>query len=137
MPLSDLDAFRLELGDTDATDYLFTDDEAQYFIDNNPQRLLVAVADACDALARRFARKADLIVKSGNDQVARKYTGMADTYSARAKELRERAINNSGVPWHGGGSISRKEDLATDTDRVQPRFKRGEFDNPSADPSLR
>jgi hypothetical protein len=133
MPLSDLDAFRLELGDTDVTAQLFTDTEAQYFLGKHPGRVLLAVADACDALARRFANKVDVSIKSGEDAVSRKYSSMADSYSARAKELRTREQGAS-APWHGGGSQSRKDDLLADTDRVQPRSRRGEFDSPQAGP---
>lgn len=134
MTVSALDAFRLELGDRDENAYLFNDNEAQYFIDAHPGSVLLAVADACDALARQFANKADLEVKSGDDSVKRKYSGMADTWATRAADLRKRAIANSGVPWHGGGSRSRKDSLAADTDRVQPRFRRGEFDAPGVCP---
>lgn len=127
MATSDLDAFRLELGDRDSTDPLFNDNEAQYFIGLHPGNVLLAVADACDALARTFARKADVSIKSGDDAISRKYGAISKSYEDRATALRARAIANSGIPWHGGGSRSRKDDLASDPDRVQPRFGRGQF----------
>jgi hypothetical protein len=52
-----LGAFRLELGDLGTDNQLFTDEQAQYFIDKRPTNLLLAVADAADALAARFARE--------------------------------------------------------------------------------
>lgn len=131
--LTDLDRFRLELGDRNEDAPLFNDDEAGYFLDKNPGNVLAAVADACDALSRTFANKADTEIKSGDDSVKRKYSGMAETWATRASEMRKRAIANSGIPWHGGGSFSRKCDLAQDTDRVQPRFRRGQFNAPGTE----
>lgn len=129
MTVTDLDAFRLELGDRDSTDPLFNDTEAQYFLDKRPGRVLLAVADACESLARRFARKVDTQIKSADDSVTRKWSTMAASYAAQAKELRARdRAENPGAPWRGGKSHARKDDLASDTDRVQPAFQRGQFD---------
>ncbi len=60
MPVTtELDKFRLELGDINENAPLFNDDEAEYFIAKRPANLLLAVADAADALAARFAREFD------------------------------------------------------------------------------
>lgn len=59
--LTDLDRFRLQLGDTNAADPLFNDDEAQHFIASTSSTA-AAVAMAVDALTLRFAREYDVTV---------------------------------------------------------------------------
>lgn len=84
-----LTAFRLELGDTDPDDELYTDEQAQYFLDGQPGSILLAVADACDALARRFAREFDFATTSekrfDRSQKAKAYRDAATELRARAK----------------------------------------------------
>lgn len=126
MTVTDLDAFRLELGDTDSSAPLFNDTEAQYWLDQRPGNVLLAVADACDSLARRYSRMVDV----STDGQSLKLSQRATSYKEAADALRKRAIASS-APWNGGGSRSRKQDLCEDPDRVQPAFRRGEFDNPS------
>lgn len=131
--LTDLDKFRLELGDRDGADPLFNDDEAQYFIDKRPGRVLLAVADACDALATRFGREHDFEWQ-GSQNARGKFSRsqMAKAYAEQAKTLRARdRKENPGAPWRGGKSHARKDALAGDPDRVQPAFQRGQFDGSS------
>lgn len=130
MALTDLEAFRLELGDVDVADFQFTDEEAEYFLANHSGNVLLAVADACDALARRYARLGDTTIKSADDSVTRKASHIAKGYADLAKDLRARSTAPSGGPWHGTSSIARKNTLRDDVDRVQPRVSRGEFDAP-------
>lgn len=89
MALTDLQAFRLELGDDDATRELLNDDEAQHYIDQHPDQVLLAVLDACDMLARRFSREHDFEWQ-GSDTARGKFTRsqMAKAYADRAKEIR-------------------------------------------------
>lgn len=83
-----LDQFRLELGDIDASAPLFQDDEAEYFIAKHPTNVLLAVADACDALAARFAREFDFDTTSEKSfkrsQKAKMYEEMAAKFRVRA-----------------------------------------------------
>jgi hypothetical protein len=61
MPItSDLDKFRLALGD-DAATQLFNDDEAEYFLES-AGTVPAAVAAAVDALALRYARQYDTTI---------------------------------------------------------------------------
>ena len=86
--LTDLDKFRLELGDIDATAPLFNDDEAGYFIAARPGSVLLAVADACESLARRFAREFDF---DAPNEKSFKRSQKAEAYRKMAAELRDRA----------------------------------------------
>ncbi len=95
MPITtDLDRFRLELGDHPTVDvpegeyvYLFDDDEAQHFIDSHPSSLMLALAAACDSLAARFAKEFD-VTEDGQSfkasQPAAQYLKLAATFRKRA-----------------------------------------------------
>lgn len=101
MPITtDLDRFRLELGDHPTVDtpeanytYLFNDDEANYFIAGEPSSVLLAVANACDSLARRFARQFDFATTSEKRFDLSQKT---KAYRAEANELRARAKLEAG-----------------------------------------
>ncbi len=89
--LTPLDEFRLGLGDHPTPDtpegdyvYLLNDDECDYFIDKHPTNLMLALADACDALAARFARGFDF----AEDGQSFSRSQMASQYAARATEYR-------------------------------------------------
>lgn len=100
MPITtDLDRFRLELGDTDANAALFNDDEANYFLAKHPTNLLLAVADACDALAARFAREFDF---DSTKEKSFKRSQKADHYLAMAARLRTRALTEGDSTGAGG-----------------------------------
>lgn len=78
---------RLEIGDTDSTAALFTDEELDVYLDNRSDNVLLAAADACDALATRFARAYDF--KTDGQEF---YRGkMSEMWAARAVALRGRA----------------------------------------------
>lgn len=132
---SDQDAVRFEIQDTDPGAPLFQDEEIAFTLDNEagpegdrtPAGMLSAAARCCEALSRRFAMQADTVVGS----LQTTYTKMAENYAERASELRERAIG-IGVPFVGGQSWSAKAASRDDPDRVQPRFRRGEWENPLA-----
>ncbi len=91
-------AFRLELGDlTDP--YLFTDEQAQYFLDKHPSNLLLAVADACDALAARFARQFDF---EANENKRFALSQRSKAYLAMGARIRTRANTEGNSDGTGG-----------------------------------
>lgn len=119
---TDIDRFRLELGDTpaaygiltdangDLTDEqqaefeesaLFNDEEIAYFLDGHPSSVLLAVAAACDALAARFARDVD-IAEDGqsfkDSQIAKGYLAMAARFRQRARDEEVAVQTNAGLP---------------------------------------
>lgn len=84
---STLAKVRLEIGDTDSTQDLFTDEELQIYIDVRGTSYLLAAADACDALAVRFARSYDFETDGQSfkrSQMSKAYQTMADSLRARA-----------------------------------------------------
>ena len=78
---------RLEIGDTDSSAALFTDEELDVYLDNRSDNVLLAAADACDALASRFARAYDF----ETDGQSFKRGSMSGMWAARAVALRARA----------------------------------------------
>ena len=50
---------RLVIGDTDATDYVFSDDELNYFLTKNSNSINMAAADALEAWAAKYAASPD------------------------------------------------------------------------------
>lgn len=128
MPVTtDLDKFRLEIGDTDSTAPLFNDDEAEYFLDRRAGNVLQAAADACEALARKFARQFDF----SEDGQSFKRSQMAAAYRQMAKDLRSRA--SGGVST---ASFTRVDGYSEDIDarqgagqaRPSGRVRQGYFD---------
>lgn len=126
---SDQDAVRFEIQDTDQSQPLISDEEIAYMLVREGS-VLRAAAGCCEVIARNFARRADLTLTSGTDTVKRTYTTMASNYLAMAEKLRQRTSAAGGAPWHGGGSLARKDQLAGEADRVQPRFGRDDFTLP-------
>jgi hypothetical protein len=135
---SDKDAVRFEIQDTDSSAPLLQDEEINWTLDDEagdqlprtPAGVFSAAARCCEALSRRFAMQADTVVGS----LTTTYSRMAENYAERAKELRAKATG-LGVPYVGGQSWSEKAASRADPDRVQPRFRRGEFRSLEAGPS--
>lgn len=95
MPITtNLDKFRLELGDVDETDPLLNDDEANYFLAKyDPVNILSSVADACEALAARFARQMDFSEDGQSFRASQQYA----QFKAQAAECRRRAHRSGSV----------------------------------------
>lgn len=107
-----IDKFRLELGDTPAaygltntqlTEFnaaaLLNDAEITYFLGKHPTNLLLAVADACDALAARFAKAIDFTANDAKSFSASQKHGQ---YLAMAERLRSRANTEGNSDGTGG-----------------------------------
>lgn len=94
MPIAtSLDEFRILLGDRDSATPIYNDVEAQWFIDQRSGSVLLAVADACDALAREYARRVDF----AEDGQSVRLSQASVAYREQAKELRQRAQAGGGL----------------------------------------
>ena len=123
---SDRDAVRFHAGDTDRDLAELEDEEIDYALGLQPD-VKLAAAELLEALAAKYSRKANIAV----GQVRKDLGSVADQLAKRAKDLRATA-GNLAQPFFGGLTKSGKSDLDTRTDDVQPRFRRGQFDNPRA-----
>lgn len=116
---------RLEIGDTDSNAALFSDEEIEVYLTDNNDNVLATAADLCDALATRYALKADTTIGS----LSFKWANVSKSFADRAQVLRRRGLVSA--PFAGGISQSAKDNHANDSDRVQPRFTRDQFTNPA------
>lgn len=109
---ADISEFRLLIGDTPAayglpvTDVagfeavqLLTDEQVQSFLDRHPGSVKLAVAEACDALAARFAQEVDV----AEDGQSLKLSQMAARYAELATRFREQAVKDAASPPSDAG----------------------------------
>lgn len=122
---SALDEVRFLIGDTDMSNPLLSDHEIGYLTTNYADDNILAAAYAAEAIASTFGRKSDMSI--GKLKVSA--GTQRESYDALAKSLFDRARATISL---GGLTISGKDALYEDDDAVQPSFRRGIHDNPSA-----
>lgn len=116
------DEVRFLVGDTNTADRLVEDEEINYALAN--ESVYNAAATVSEAIAAKFAREADFSV----DGLSKSLSQRSEHYRELAKKLRSRASVKAVTPYAGGTSISDKDSVDSDTDRVKPRFRRDQFD---------
>lgn len=119
MALDTLDRLRLQIGDTNAGDQLFTDEQLESLLEEQDANVLLAAADACDILATRYATQVDF---DALDQKSFKLSQRSKAYAAQANTFRERAAKEGGLAVQ---SVTRRD---TQTDRSY--LERGRLDWP-------
>jgi len=84
-----IDLVRLKAGDTETTPVL-TDNAIQAFLDNNDGNVLLAAAEACEALAAHYADNPTEVVGDleGAATKTQNFLRAADRYRAQAAELK-------------------------------------------------
>lgn len=123
---SDKDMVRFKIGDTLASDQLLQDEEISSILVEQPDPTLAA-AICSEAIAGRFSRLADTTV--GKTSIS--YSQKATAYMELATKMRKQYKQSyKAVPYAGGISEADKQIDKDDTDRTQPYFERGMFDNP-------
>lgn len=122
---SEKDAVRFEVGDIDITDQLLQDAEIMYSLSVAPSVLGAAVR-CCEALARRFARQAD--IRLGPQSISASQRSQA--YRELAKDLRSRMMGMH-APYAGNISIEDYQRDRMDTSIRKPAFERDLMTNPS------
>src|SRR2546426_19332 len=109
-----LDAVRWWCGDTDVSAALLQDTECTFAISMQPNDTRLAAALCCDALAGKYARRADITV----GEVSKRNGAVAKSFRDQAEWLRDQA-GKLALPFFGGQSQSAKDSLTQDTDAVQ------------------
>lgn len=118
------------VGDTDTANQQLTDNEVNYLLVENSDNVLLAAADAAQALEAKYANKVD---KSVGD-LKLSLSHLRDHFAKLKKQLRDRALGVGDaagiVPPHpyAGGISTTDKDIDSGGDLVQPRFKRGMHD---------
>jgi hypothetical protein len=90
---TDLEIFRLELGDDDPAARLFTDDEANYLLASSPT-IAAAIVRAIDVLVLRYARQYDVTVDGqsfSRSQVASMLEKRAELLTSTSAQVVETA----------------------------------------------
>ncbi len=124
---SDLTRVRLRIGDTDqfASADLRLEDEEILDLLATEGGLFRAAAAAAEALAAKFARKAE--GSQGPDRIVP--SDRANHLRRIAAQLRSAAAASC-VPSAGGISATAKDRASSNPDRAEPAFKRGQLDHP-------
>src|SRR5262249_54090889 len=120
-----LHRIRSRIGDTDAfaaPDMRLEDEEIADFLATEGG-LLRAAAAAAEALAAKFSRKAE--GSQGPERVVP--SDRANHLRRTAAQLRSAAAAAC-LPAAGGISLTSKQNAASNTDRVAPAFRRGQWD---------
>jgi hypothetical protein len=128
-----LDHVRSLIGDIDSTDQLVSDEIINFQLTQNANDVFLASEAVCLGLAAKFARKVDTSVES----VRVAYSSLHKQYIEMARRYKQQAANSSstsggggiGIPIVAGISISESDSLKEDSDLIQPRFERDQFDN--------
>lgn len=132
-----MDTTRLLIGDTGETSaFLLTNEGINAVLTLNAGSLYSAAATLADGLAARFAARVNISV----DGLAVSYSDIAKAYRNLASRLRSQAVTDAsgglGAPYVGGVSVSDMQTNAENEDRVEPAFRRGQFDNPQTDDTV-
>lgn len=130
------DKIRLEIGDTDTTDQLLSDEEIAYFAGkysvSTESGLLLAAARCCEAIAAELARRVDISRSLGGEKIDKKAHQAYEHYQTLTTTLREKAVAVAGVsPFAGGISRDSKDTYEEDSDRVEPAFTRELHEGPN------
>lgn len=112
---------RLEIGDTESASALFQDEEITAKLSERAGVVLLAAADLCDILARRFARRFDFT----SDNQSFKRSQMSAQYAALAQQLRDRASGVASVPMTRVDGFS--QDIDTQAVREADANPRGRY----------
>lgn len=112
---SELDSLRFILGDTEAQDPMFTDEELLFLLDKHPGALAKAGLEACTRMIAKLARQVDYTIGPESVRASQKL----DNFLRLKEELSADEIPLSGPVWTGP-----QRDTAT-----QPIFSIGMHDN--------
>jgi len=123
---SDRSYIRLRIGDTSSGSARFSDEELDAFLSVESNKYLAA-AVAAESLMALYATKVDKSV--GRLRISMQQA--SGHFSKLAMRLRAEASMRV-APYAGGISIADKQDQNADTDRVNPSFSMGQYDDPSA-----
>jgi len=121
---SDLSWVRMRVGDTTSGDQLLQDEEIAALLAEHGDRY-VAAARSARAISGWFARR----VQKSAGKFSISCQQASESYAKLADRL-ETEAGMRAVPYAGGISVSDKETVAADGDRMLPQFRLGMDDFP-------
>jgi hypothetical protein len=122
---NDRDAVRYLIGDTNTAKQQLSDEEIAFSLAEEGGKYRAAAA-ACRAIAAKYGRMVDKAV--GDLRLS--YSQLQKQYLDLAEKLDTKSSAGTAIPYQGGQTVSDKNVDDLDTDRVQPAFKRNQFDFP-------
>ena len=122
---SSLSWVRLRLGDTSSGSARFQDEEINAMVSVEGNKYLGAAVLA-ESAAALYATRVDKTV----GRLSISYQQASDHFTRLAIRLRHE-LNMRAAPYAGGISVADKDAVEADTDRVQPAFSMGQFDDPA------
>ncbi len=126
--LSQRDALRFMVGDTDDSNQQLQNEEIDYLL-TQYETVNMAAIQACYYLASLYARKIDQSV----GKVKYSYGKLQDKYIKLAETIKDKQNEFPSAPYCGGISKSDKEANVEDTDRVKPAFSKDLHGSPYTD----
>lgn len=126
------DAVRLLIGDTDSGDALLSDAEIAFYLAENGNNEYRAASEACKAIAAKLSRLPD--IKTGRVQISNK--DRARDFLALSKQLYNKFLAGTVLPYAGGISEADKQTQEENEDRVPPFFARNSFIQPGSENPL-
>lgn len=132
-----MDTTRLLIGDTGETaTFLLTDEGINAMLTFNAANIYSTAAALADGLAARYSARVNLSV----DGLSVSNSDRAKAFRDLASRLRSQAITSAagglGSPFVGGVSVADMRTNGQNQDRVQPAFRRGQFDDPQRDDTV-
>ncbi len=123
---TDLNKVRRLIGDVSSTAGLFSDEEITFFIDEEAN-IYGAASVACESLSAKFAEGVSKTVGKLSLELQQKF----DHFSDLAETFKTKSKMKGGIQLFAGGlTISGKQTERSDTDRVDPSFRRDMHDFP-------
>jgi len=123
-PSGQLNTVRLLIGDTDSTDEQLQDEEVAFSLSLNESNVYNSAIWCCTTISSKYARRVtteiDSTLKSDYSDLAKHYSDLSVQIGRTQKKL---SGNSLGAKFVG----TLKADLVIGDDRVQPEFRKGQF----------
>lgn len=125
-PIAPRDLVRMYVGDVDGTDPQLQDGEITAILLDEGNNVMRAAATAADTIGSRYAGQAS----EGGRQAA----VLMQHYLDLATRLRRKMARTGVAPLAPSLSVSQKQAVEQDSDRVQPFFRRAMDSEPGTEP---
>ncbi len=124
-----LNAVRLLVGDTDTANQQTQDEEITFALSESNDQIYYAAAWVARSIASQYSRLVNIDL---DGQLQEDYSDLAAQYYRLADDIEYQGKKNSGALGMvaGGINVTDMEANRKNTTRVQPSFRRDQFDNP-------
>lgn len=127
-PSGRINVVRFIIGDTDTNDQQADNEEILFALSQVNNNIYLAGAWVSRSLGGKYSRQVNLNL---DDQISAEYGELSAHYYRLADQLEYQGRLNSGVTMKAGGiSKTTMEVNRQLTDRVKPRIRRDQFNNP-------